>query len=150
MKSIEIQNSNGATDSCSVANSTSLGDRVNHGGQFIAARDSRNRRVPGLYTRNGRYYAALWADRGDGRKTTRRFPLVDDDGFPIRALTAAKDALVALRERNNKNALPKGGRKPSFDAFATEYLQMASTREKRARTQEKERDTLYLWPGHLG
>lgn len=35
--------------------------------QFTAARDSRNRRVPGPVVRNGRYFAVLWADGGDGK-----------------------------------------------------------------------------------
>ena len=34
-----------------------------HGAQTIGVRDSRNRRVPGLYVRNGRYYAQLWVKR---------------------------------------------------------------------------------------
>ncbi len=55
----------------------------NHGPQFIAARDSRNHRVFGIFTRNGRFYAVLWADRGDGRKGVRRFPLLDEAGAPI-------------------------------------------------------------------
>jgi len=33
---------------------------ANHVAQFTPARDSRNRRVPGLYIRNGRYYCQLW------------------------------------------------------------------------------------------
>lgn len=33
-----------------------------HGAQFIGVRDSRNRRVPGLCVRNGRYYAQLWVN----------------------------------------------------------------------------------------
>ena len=38
--------------------------------------------------RNGRYYAILWADRGDGTKATRRFSLLSESGTPIRALQA--------------------------------------------------------------
>src|ERR1700730_130471 len=150
MKSGEIQNVNGATDSSSVVNMKRTSGASEHGGQFIAARDSRNRRVPGLYIRNDRYYAVLWADRGDGRKTTRRFPLLDEDGAPIRALNPAKDALIALRNKNCNRELPQGGRKPNFDSFAAEYLQMASTRQKRPRTQEKEEAALDLWRRHLG
>jgi len=33
---------------------------LNHRPQFIPARDSHNRRVPGLCIRNERYYAQLW------------------------------------------------------------------------------------------
>jgi hypothetical protein len=46
------------------------------GAQFIGIRDSRNRRVPGIYQRNGHFYAQLWVTREDARKTARRFPLL--------------------------------------------------------------------------
>ncbi len=120
-----------------------------HEAKFMAARDSRNRRIPGLAIRNGRYYAVLWADRGDGRKATRRFPLVDDDGAPIRGLTAAKDALDSLRANRRGKTLPPAGRKPAFDGFASEYLEMASTRRKRQQTHDKETDALARWRSHL-
>jgi len=60
-----------------------------HPAHFTAARDSRNRRISGLAIRNGRFYAVLWADRGDGRKCTRRFPLLDESHGPITNLTSA-------------------------------------------------------------
>src|SRR5262245_51319807 len=59
----------------------------NHRAQFIAARDSRNRRIPGLYLRGDRYYAQLWVDVGNGRKTSRRFPLRDSDNQPVQTLS---------------------------------------------------------------
>ena len=152
MKSTEIQNGGSATDLRSVAGSkcSTIDSRVRkHRGQFIAARDSRNCRVPGLYIRNGRFYAVLWSDRGDGRKTARRFPLFDDNNAPVRTLSSAKAALMTLRENNHQNALPQAGRKPRFDAFSAEYLEMASTRAKRSRTQEKEKAAIELWRGHL-
>jgi integrase len=152
MKSTEIENGNGATDFRSAAQSkrSTIESRTRkHRGQFIAARDSRNCRIPGLYIRNDRFYAVLWADRGDGRKASRRFPLFDDNGAPIRTLSAAKTALITLRENNQQNALPQAGHKPRFDVFSAEYLAMASTRAKRARTQEKEKAAIELWRGHL-
>jgi len=120
-----------------------------HAGQFIAARDYRNRRIPGLYTRNGRFYAVLWADRGDGRKVTRRFPLYDSNLQPIRTIVEAKEALIELRQNRKERELPLAGRKPRFDEFCDEYLEMATTHAKRPRTQEKERAALELWRGHL-
>jgi len=54
----------------------------NHSAQFIAVRDSRNRRVPGLYQRNERFYAQLWVDRGYGKKAARRFALFTADICP--------------------------------------------------------------------
>src|SRR5437867_12955470 len=56
----------------------------NHRAQFISARDSRNRRIPGLYIRGGRFYAQLWVDLGNGKKAARRFPLRDGDNQPVR------------------------------------------------------------------
>jgi hypothetical protein len=55
-----------------------------HAAQFIGVRDSRNRRVPGLYTRNGRFYAQHWVSRENGGKTARKFPLLNADGDPSR------------------------------------------------------------------
>jgi integrase len=121
-----------------------------HGPQFIPAVDSRNRRVPGLCLRNDRYYAQLWIDLGNGKKSARRLPLIDENKEPIRSLTEAKNALVSLRENRKQNTLPHRGRRPAFAAFAAQYLQMASTRHKRKRTQEKEAAAIELWQAHLG
>jgi integrase len=121
-----------------------------HGSQFIPAVDSRNRRVPALCVRNGRYYAQLWIDLGNGKKSARRLPLIDENKGPIRSLAAAKDALVSLREHRKQNTLPQRGSRPTFVAFAAQYLQMASTRHKRKRTQEKEAAAIELWQAHLG
>jgi len=122
----------------------------NHRPQFIPARDSRNRRVPGLCTRNGRYYAQLWIDLGNGKKSARRLPLIDEKKEPIRSLAEAKDALISLREKRKQNALPQRGRRPTFAAFAAQYLQMASTRHKRKRTQDKEAAAVEMWNAHFG
>ena len=123
---------------------------LNHRPQFIPALDSRNRRVPGLCIRNGRYYAQLWIDLGNGRKSARRIPLVDENKEPIRSLTQAKDALISVREKRKQNALPQRGRRTTFADFAAQYLQMASTRQKQKRTQEKEKAAIELWKAQLG
>ena len=125
-------------------------DVNNHRAQFIPALDSRNRRVPGLCTRNGRYYAQLWIDLGNGRKSARRLPLLDEDKEPIRSLAGAKDALISLRENRKRNTLPQRGRRPTFAAFAAQYLQMGSTRHKQKRTLEKEAAAIEMWEAHLG
>ncbi len=84
-----------------------------HRAQFTAVRDSRNRRVPGLYIRNGRYYGQLWVDRGNGKKTARRFPLLNDSGKPAGTLAEAKQAFEIKRHERRENALPSAGCKPS-------------------------------------
>ena len=123
---------------------------INHRAQFMPAFDSRNRRVRGLCIRNDRFYAQLWIDLGNGRKSARRLPLLDEDKGPIRSLAQAKDALVSLLESRKRNTLPARGRKPRFDVFAAQYLEMASTRQKRRRTLEKEAAALAMWRSHLG
>jgi integrase len=122
----------------------------NHAPQFIPAVDSRNRRVPALCVRNGRYYAQLWIDLGNGKKSSRRFSLHDEHEQPIRSLSEAKEALISLLDRRKKNALPQRGQRPTFATFASQYLQMASTRQKGKRTQEKEAAAMELWSAHLG
>src|SRR5438445_4483169 len=86
----------------------------NHRAQFIPARDSRNRRVPGLYVRGGRYYAQLWVDVGNGKKAPRRFPLKDGDNQPVRILQEAREALEIKRHERREKQLPGVGRKPLF------------------------------------
>src|SRR5215470_5310146 len=80
--------------------------------QFIPARDSRNRRIPGLYLRNGRYYGQLWSDAGNGKKTARRFALKDGDNEPVRTLKDAREALEVRRHDRREHRLPTPGRKP--------------------------------------
>jgi hypothetical protein len=105
VKSPEI-NEPGAAVEMAVAETSCEDSSSKHTAQFMAARDSRNRRVSGLCTRNGRFYAVLWADKGDGRKTVRRFPLLEKPDEPIRTLSAAKDALDALRVTRQERSLP--------------------------------------------
>lgn len=121
-----------------------------HANQFSAARDSRNRRVPGLYVRNGRFYAQLWVDRGDGKKTARRFPLLNQDGAPARVLVEAKEALEIKRRDRRENALPTAGHKPTFAAYAETYFAKATVARKRAGTLENERQAVRRWREALG
>ena len=87
------------------ANSATLANFTNRA-QFIAARDSRNRRVPGLCLRGERYYADLWVDVGNGTKTSRRFSLPDSDNQPVQTLSAAREALEIKRHKRRENQLP--------------------------------------------
>lgn len=73
------------------------GPKKNHSAQFIAARDTRNRRIPGLYLRNARYYCQLWVVADNGRKSARRFPLIDEDSRPVRTLQHRSDCDAAYR-----------------------------------------------------
>lgn len=121
-----------------------------HRSQFIPAKDSRNRRVPGLYVRNGRYYALLWADTGNGKKAPRRMPLFDADQQPTRTLTAAKEALEIKRHERRENKLPVAGRKPSLEDYCRAYFDKATIQRKREGTVKNERQALKRWCDYMG
>src|SRR6266480_2511238 len=125
-------------------------NHVNHSAQFTPARDSRNRRVPGLYLRNGRYYGQLWVDLGNGKKGPRRFPLVDGDNQPVRALVAAKEALETKRHERRVDRLPTAGRKPLFAEYSESYFEKAKVQRKRPGTIENEKQAVARWRDFLG
>ena len=55
---------------------------MKHGTKSIAVRDSRNRRVEGISSRNRRFYSLLWTEgRNRAKKMARRFPLLNEIGF---------------------------------------------------------------------
>jgi integrase len=122
----------------------------NHARQFTPARDSRNRRIPGLYVRNGRFYCQLWVDRGDGRKTARRFPLFNSANLPARTLNEAKEALEIKRNDRREDRLPTPGRKPNFLDYSETYLNKAKVQRKRPGTLQSEQQAIARLRSHLG
>ena len=122
----------------------------NHRAQFIAVRDSRNRRIPGLSLRSGRYYAQLWVDLGKGKKAPRRFPLRDGDNQPVRTVSAAREALEIKRHERRENHLPIPGRKPLFADYVAAYFEKARVQRKRPGTLENERQAIERWRDYLG
>jgi integrase len=150
MKSRETLHSPKAALAEAARSARTLDTAGNHGGQFTPVKDSRNRRVPGLYVRNGRFYAQLWVDRGDGRKTARRFPLATKDGEAVRTLQEAKEAAEIKRHERRENALPIGGRKPLFTDYSESYFAKAKVQRKRAGTLENEAQAIGRWKEHLG
>ena len=122
----------------------------NHRAKFIPARDSRNRRVGGLYLRGDRYYAQLWVDVGNGKKAARKFPLRDSDNQPVRNLSAAREALEIKRHERRENQLPTIGHKPLFSDYCATYFEKAKVQRKRPDTIAGERQALARWCDHLG
>ncbi|MGB8353412.1 MAG: site-specific integrase [Chthoniobacteraceae bacterium] len=140
-----------ASDSSeSIGTSSSTTGTNDHGAKFITVCDSRNRRVRGLQIRNGRYYGQLWIDRGDGKKTARRFPLANEEKAPVRNLQEAKEALEVLRNDRRENALPTAGRKPTFADYCETYFAKAIVTRKRAGTLENERQAIGRWKSSIG
>jgi hypothetical protein len=133
-----------------LAENSGNSSQANHRAQFTPARDSRNRRVRGLYIRNGRYYCHLWTDLGNGNKGPRRFPLVDGDNQPIYSLTAAREALKVKRHERRGNKLPTPGRKPLFADYCEAYVGKAKVQRKRPGTVDNERQATARWRDFLG
>lgn len=121
----------------------------NHPAQFIAARDSRNRRVPGLYIRNRRFYCQLWVACHDGRKSARRFALFTAENLPARTLQEAKEALE-IKRNDREDKLPTLGRKPHFRDCSETYLAKAKVQRKRSGTVQNEEQAIRRWRPHLG
>ena len=76
---------------------------LNHRLRFINARDSRNRKVRGLWRRGERFYAQV---RVTGEKSARKIPLA------AKSLTDAKEEMGKRRTEAREGALPKGGVNP--------------------------------------
>ena len=154
MKCKETEDGNpsptGTTDSGHSENNSSTTSTAKHGADFITVCDSRNRRVPGLQIRNGRYYGQLWVDRGDGKKTARRFPLVTEDKVPVQTLQEAKQALEIMRHERRENTLPTAGHKPTFADYCETYFQKATVQRKRLGTLQNERQAIARWKSCLG
>jgi integrase len=122
----------------------------NHFAKFIVVRDSRNRRVRGLYKRNGRFYAQLWVDQGYGKKSSRRFALFNSDNLPAQTLEEAKEAMEVKRHERRERALPVLGHKPIFGDYCDAYFEKARVQRKRPGTVENERQAIGRWRSHIG
>ena len=115
-----------------------------HAPSFQAVFDSRKRKVPGLWIRNGRYYAQLRIDLGNGRTAPRRIALAAEN------LDQAKAALEKKRTERAAGTMPTPGHRPKFADFAAEYLDSATLAQKKTGTQENERQAIGRWIAHLG
>lgn len=67
----------------------------NHGAHFTGVCDSRNRKIRGLWQRNGRYYAQF---RVPGEKSPRRVPLTKNEGGDVEDRDDAPKKLTTVRK----------------------------------------------------
>jgi integrase len=93
--------------------------RSTRSANFIAVRDSRNRKLRGLWIRGNRYYLQY---RLPGERSARRVPLAKD-GRPAANLTEAMEARdEILYSRRHGVSTPSRGRKPMLSAAIAEYI----------------------------
>ena len=116
---------------------------LSHRLRFINARDSRNRKVRGLWRRGERFYAQV---RVTGEKSARKIPLA------AKSLTDAKEEMGKRRTEARDGALPKGGVKPSLADHVRDYLDYHGKNQngRKASTVTRERTSLVQWVKTLG
>jgi len=123
----------------------------NHAGSFAKVLDGRKQPIRGLWIRNGRFYARLSLEQGDGSKNVRRVPLVNSEGNAVESVAQAVAELNRLRTHRADDTLPVLGRTPTFADYADSYLaQLKAGKEKKASTINKEESVLAMWKKHLG
>ncbi len=127
------------------------GEAKTHRNRFTAVHDRRKRRVRGLWMRNGAYYQQMWVQ---GEKSPRRVRLT------AATLEEAKREMEQTKQKRDDEELPARGRKPTFAAYADEYITLLETAaanqtragalHKSAGTIHKEKTNLAMWKRHLG
>ncbi len=84
-----------------------------HAYRFTAVKDSRNRKVRGLWRRGEKWYMQT---RVSGDKSARRVPLL------ATTIEAAKAEMADVRKQKGAEGLPETGLRPLFSEYADAYL----------------------------
>ena len=85
--------------------------------KFIPVKDSRNRKVRGMVTRNGRYYAQMRIALPDGKSKAMRIPL------EATRLDLAIAEAESKRTEKRKGDIQLPGVRPNFAKLVEQYLQ---------------------------
>lgn len=122
---------------------TPIKRRSRHDYTFAKVLDRRKQPIRGLWVRNGRFYARLSVEDGNGSKNVRRVPLLNSEGNAVETVAQAVAELNRLRTHRADDKLPVLGRTPTFVAYANAYLaQMRAGRPPRRRNCNRQS----LWP----
>jgi len=117
---------------------------VKHRYRFTIVKDSRNRKVRGLWRRGEKLYMQT---RVSGEKSARKIPL------KATTLEAAREEMADLKKQKRIEGLPDTGLRPLFSQYADKYLyfhRTASDSGKKARTIHREEHSLVHWKGAVG
>jgi integrase len=121
-----------------------VGGRAKHRNRFTIVKDSRNRKVRGLWRRGEKLYMQT---RVSGEKSARKIPL---DSV---ALEAARAEMADIRKKNRGEGLPATGLRPLFADYARKYLEFQKTARdsgKKPRTIAREDHSLVHWIAAIG
>jgi integrase len=118
---------------------------VKHRYRFTIVKDSRNRKVRGLWRRGDKLYMQT---RVPGEWSARRIRL------KATTLEAARAEMAKIREKKREpEGLPKTGLRPTLADYADKYLNFhrtASDSGKKARTIDREEHSLVHWKAAIG
>jgi integrase len=115
-----------------------------HRYRFTIVKDSRNRKVRGLWRRGEKLYMQT---RVFGERSARRIPL------KASSLEAAREEMADLKKKKRIEGLPSTGLRPLFHDYADKYLEFhrsASDSGKKARTIDREGHSLIHWKAAIG
>jgi integrase len=121
-----------------------LEHRAKHRSRFTSVKDSRNRKVRGLWRRGEKLYMQT---RVAGEKSARKISL-DSTG-----LEAARAEMADIRKKNLGEGLPATGLRPLFGDYARKYLEFQRTVRdsgKKPRTIAREDHSLVHWIAAIG
>jgi integrase len=117
---------------------------VKHRYRFTIVKDSRNRKVRGLWRRGERLYMQT---RVSGERSARRIRLKST------TLDAARAEMAEIKKQKRMEGLPDTGLRPLFSDYANKYLEFhrtASDSGKKARTIDREGHSLVHWLAAIG
>ncbi len=110
----------------------------------MPATDTRKRKIRGLWTRNGKYYAQMRVALAGGKSKPVRVPLKST------TLEAARVEAEERRTEKTKGELHLPGHRPKFCDMSAQYLQSAQFLSKKPTTRLSEEQALNRWVRHLG
>src|SRR6266567_642090 len=118
--------------------------RTKHRYRFSIVKDSRNRKVRGLWKRGERLYMQT---RVSGERSARKIPLKST------TLEAARAEMADIKKQKRMEGLPDTGLRPLFADYARNYLKFQRTARdsgKKARTIDREGHSLVHWIAAIG
>lgn len=119
-------------------------DKVSHAPSFKPVFDSRKRKVKGLITRNGRFYAQMRVPVASGSSKAVRLALEST------RLDAAIGELEKLRTEKRSGTIHLPGHRPQFLELVEQYKVSAVFLSKKANTRRNETLALKRLVEHLG
>ena len=133
-----------ASESQSAVRTAKIKHPVKHCYRFTIVKDSRNRKVRGLWRRGEKLYMQT---RISGERSARRIPL------KATTLEAAREEMADLKKQKRVEGLPDTGLRPLFSDYARKYLvfhRNASDSGKKPRTIDREAHSLVHWIHAIG